>query len=136
MYVAGRNETNLFCEQIDKAGKLGLDIVCLGEAITLVGTGCSVKECAEPIPGSSARQLGDAARKNHIWVVAGLTERDGDIIYNTAVLLDSQGHLEGKCRTISPESENFPTIFGTIMADTNMAILQKSCYNFKSAFRV
>jgi predicted amidohydrolase len=97
----------LFCEQIDKAGKLGLDIVCLGEAITLVGTGCSVKECAEPIPGPSTRQLGDAARKNNIWVVAGLTERDGDIIYNTAVLLDRQGHLEGKYRTISPESEKF-----------------------------
>jgi len=132
VYLRPKNSTpkknlKLFCEQIDRAGKLGLDIVCLGEVITLVGTSCSVKECAELIPGPSTRQLGDAARKNHIWVVAGLTERDGDIIYNTAVLLDRQGHLEGKYRKVHLPREEwkkgitpgdsypvFQTDFGTI----------------------
>jgi predicted amidohydrolase len=90
----------LWCEQIDTAGKLGLDIVCLGEVISIVGTGCSVKDCAEPIPGSCTKQLGEAARRNHIWVVAGLTEKDGDIVYNTAVLLDRQGHLGGTYRKV------------------------------------
>lgn len=132
VYLRPRNSTpennlKLFCQQIDSAGKLGLDIVCLGEAITQVGTDCSVKDCAEPIPGPSTQQLGEAARRNRIWVVAGLTEREGDVIYNTAVLLDRQGQLAGKYRKVHLPREEwkkgitpghpypvFHTEFGTI----------------------
>jgi len=105
VYLRPRNSTpennlKLWCEQIDAAGKLGLDVVCLGEAITIVGTSCSVKDCAEPIPGPATRQLADAARRNRIWVVAGLTERVGDVVYNTAVLLDRKGRIAGKYRKV------------------------------------
>ena len=105
VYLRPKNSTpeknlKLWCEQIDAAGKLGLDIVCLGEVITIVGTGCSVKDCAEPIPGPATRQLGEAARRNNIWVVAGLTEQVGDVVYNTAVLLDRKGQLAGKYRKV------------------------------------
>ncbi len=94
------NNLKLWCEQIDAAGKLGLDIVCLGEAITMVGTGCTVKDCAEPIPGPVTLQLADAAKRNRIWVVAGVTEQAGDIVYNTAVLLDRNGRIAGKYRKV------------------------------------
>jgi len=90
----------LWCEQIDAAGKLGLDVVCLGEAMTMVGTSRSVKDCAEPMPGPATRQLADAARRNRIWVVAGLTEQVGDVVYNTAVLLDRKGRIAGKYRKV------------------------------------
>ena len=46
----------LFCGQIDAAGKLGLDIVCLPEAITVVGTGHSGPQLAERIPGPSTER--------------------------------------------------------------------------------
>jgi predicted amidohydrolase len=132
VYLRPRNSTpknnlRLFCEQIDGAGKLGLDIVCLGEAITIVGTGQTIKECAEPIPGPATKQLGDAARRNNIWVVAGLTELDGDTVYNTAVLLDRQGRIAGTYRKVHLPREEwtkgvtpgdlypvFRTEFGTI----------------------
>ena len=132
MYLRPRNSTpennlKLFCQQIDSAGKLGLDIVCLGEAITQVGTDRSVKDCAEPIPGPSTQQLGEAARRNRIWVVAGLTEREGDLVYNTAVLLNREGQLAGKYRKVHLPREEwkkgitpghsypvFGTDFGTI----------------------
>ncbi len=117
----------LFCDQIDEAGKLELDIVCLGEAITLVGTGCTINECAEPIPGPATDQLGAAARRNRIWVIAGLTERDGKTVYNTAVLLDREGQIAGKYRKVHLPREEwrqgitpgqdypvFQTDFGTI----------------------
>jgi predicted amidohydrolase len=94
------NNLKLWCEQIDAAGKLGLDVVCLGEAITMVGTGCTVKDCAEPIPGPVTSQLADAAKRNRIWVVAGVTEQAGDIVYNTAVLLDRNGRIAGKYRKV------------------------------------
>jgi len=121
------NNLNLFCKQIDDAGKLGLDIVCLGEAITSVGTKTKATDCAELIPGPTSKKLGNAARKNRIWVVAGIYERDGDHIYNTAILLDRNGKVAGKYRKIHlPRGEwkdgvtpgdsypVFQTDFGTI----------------------
>ena len=57
-----------------------------------------LQDVAEPIPGPATKRLGEAAQKNKIWVVAGLTERVGDIVYNTAVLLDRQGRVAGKYR--------------------------------------
>ena len=103
VYVRPRQSTpqknlKLWCEQIDAAGKLGLDIVCLGETITRVGTDATLQDVAEPIPGPATEQLGEAAEKNKVWVVAGLTERVGDVVYNTAVLLDRQGRVAGKYR--------------------------------------
>ncbi|MFW6108462.1 MAG: carbon-nitrogen hydrolase family protein, partial [bacterium] len=98
VYLVPRNSTpqknlDLWCQQIDAAGRLGLDAVCLGEAITLVGTGKTIADVAEPIPGPATRRLGEAARRNRLYVVAGLNERDGQTCYNTAVLLDRQGKL-------------------------------------------
>ena len=118
---------DLFCQYIDQAGQLGLDAVCLGEAITMVGTQKTLVDVAEPIPGPSTEKLGQAAARNRLWVVAGLMERDGPRVYNTAVLLDRQGKLAGKYRKvhlpreewqkgITPGSEYpvFKTDFGTV----------------------
>jgi len=132
VYFRPRNSTpekNLeaFCEQIDAAGRLGLDILCLPEAITMIGTGKKALDCAEPIPGPSTRRLGLAAKKNRLWVVAGLYETAGEQVFNTAVLLDRRGQLAGKYRKIhlprgewkkgiAPADEYpvFKTDFGTI----------------------
>ena len=132
VYFRPRNSTpeknlELFCGQVDAAGKLGLDIVCLSEAITSVGTSRTGIQCAEPIPGPSTERLGKAAKKNGLWVVAGLYERDGERVYNTAVLLDREGRLAGKYRKIHLPREEwkkgvtpgheypvFKTDFGTI----------------------
>jgi len=105
VYLRPKNSTpaknlDLFCQQIDEAGRLKLDILCLPEAITVVGTGRKEPEVAEPIPGPACERLAQAAKRNHLWVVAGLTERDGQNIYNTAVLLDRDGKLAGKYRKV------------------------------------
>jgi len=105
VYLRPRNSTpqknlKLWCEQIDAAGKMGLDIVCLGEAILAVGTPATMKDRAQPIPGPISEVLAEAAKRNKIWVVAGLTELDGDIVYNTAVLLDRSGEIAGKYRKV------------------------------------
>jgi predicted amidohydrolase len=118
---------DVWCAQIDAAGRLGLDIVCLCEAITVPGTGQSLTDSAEPIPGPSTERLAEAARRNHVWVVAGLIERDGKTAYNTAVLLDREGKLAGKYHKVHLPREEwkvgitpgdaypvFRTDFGTI----------------------
>jgi len=105
VYLRPRQSTpeknlKLWCQQIDQAGKLDLDIVCLGEAITIVGTGATTKDCAKPIPGPVTEQLAEAAKRNRIWVVAGITEQASDCVYNTAVLLDRKGRIAGKYRKV------------------------------------
>jgi len=117
----------LWCEQIDAAGKLKLDVVCLCEAILRIGTRATKGQVAKAIPGPDTEALGAAARRNKIWVVAGLAEREGDTLYNTAVLLDRRGRLAGKYRKVhlpreewkkgvTPGSEYpvFKTDFGTV----------------------
>jgi predicted amidohydrolase len=132
VYLRPRGSTpeknvDLFCQQIDDAGAQKLDIVCLPECITVIGTGRTGVECAEPIPGPSCEKLGAAALRNRIWVVAGLYERDGDRIYNTAVLIDREGRVAGKYRKVHLPREEwkkgitpgheypvFQTDFGTV----------------------
>jgi len=132
VYLRPQNSTparnmDLWCEKVREAGRLGLDIVCLGEAILQVGTSADAGALARPIPGPDTERLGAAAREAGVWVVAGLAERDGDRAYNTAVLLDRQGRLAGKYRKvhlpreewkkgITPGAEYpvFRTEFGTV----------------------
>jgi predicted amidohydrolase len=89
-----------FAELIDLAGAQHADIVCLPEGITVVGRGSDYCGAAEPIPGPTTEFLGQCAAKNNAYVVAGVYERDGKAIYNTAVLLGRDGKLIGKYRKI------------------------------------
>lgn len=98
---SAQDNLNKFAVLIDQAGAQKADIVCLPEAITMVGTGISYVNSSEPIPGPSTKFLGEAAKKNHVYIVAGLLERDGEIVYNTAVLINREGKLVGKYRKVS-----------------------------------
>jgi predicted amidohydrolase len=95
-------ERNLeaFLRQVDEAARLKVDIVCLPEGITVVGTGKKYADVAEEIPGPSTRRLGESAAKHRIYIVAGIYERDGNAIYNTSVLLSRQGDLIGRYRKV------------------------------------
>ncbi len=140
VYLVPRRSTpeknlDLWCEQIDAAGRLALDAVCLGEAITLVGTGRTVAETAEPIPGPATRRLGEAARRNRLYVVAGLNEKDGDACYNTAVLLDRQGKLVFTYRKVHLPREEWKqgitpgTTYPVYKADFGVVAIQ-ICYDW------
>jgi predicted amidohydrolase len=72
----------------------------LPEGIAVVGTGKSYVDVSEPIPGPSTAFLGQVAKRNQVYVVAGIYERDNDVVYNTAVLLDRNGELAGKYRKV------------------------------------
>jgi predicted amidohydrolase len=60
----------------------------------------------EPIPdGSYFRRLAALAKELNINLVAGLTEADGELRYNTAVLIGPNGRLIGKYRKHALEHE-------------------------------
>src|SRR5215510_15733925 len=55
-------------------------------------------ELAEPVPdGPSVRRLSDMARRHHLVLSVGLSEKDRDIVYNAQVLVGPEGYV-GKQR--------------------------------------
>ena len=78
------------------------DIVCLGEELLVEGNSRTYLSAAEEIPGPSTRLLGEKARRYGMYIVAGLTEKAGPLVYNTAVLID---------RPVSYTHLTLPTIY-------------------------
>lgn len=76
------------------------DLIVLPETLTYFGTGLSFAQCAEPIPGPSTEYFGALAKKHNLYIVAGLVERAGHLVYNVAVLLDPSGQVAGKYRKV------------------------------------
>jgi predicted amidohydrolase len=91
----------LFQPYIEQAGQSKVDIVCLPEGITLVGRNTSYLEASESIPGPTTEFLGALSKKYGMYIVAGILEKDGPVLYNTAVLLGRDGQLVGKYRKVS-----------------------------------
>ncbi|MBV9864295.1 MAG: carbon-nitrogen hydrolase family protein [Abitibacteriaceae bacterium] len=87
-----------FCRLIEESAAQRPDIICLPEGMTVVGTGKTYEEVSEPVPGPTTQKLGALARKLHTYIVAGLYERVGATIYNTAVLIGRQGEVVGTYR--------------------------------------
>jgi predicted amidohydrolase len=89
-----------FINLVEREVRPGTDIILLPEGMTVVGTGKSYAEIAEPLPGPTTEALAKVAREKNAWIVAGLYEREAPAIYNTAVLIDRQGRIAGKYRKV------------------------------------
>jgi len=116
-----------FLETVERTAPAKTDVILLPEGITVVGTGKKYEEVAESIPGPTTARLGELARKRSSYVAAGIYEREGSAIYNTAVLIDRAGNVAGKYRKVylpreeveaglTPGSDYpvFRTDFGTV----------------------
>jgi predicted amidohydrolase len=117
----------LFAPLIEEASRLRADLVVLPETLTYYGTGLKPEQVAEAIPGPSTEFFGGLAREHNLYIVAGLYERAGHLVYNVAVLLGPDGAVNGKFRKITlPTAEVdagvapgadypvFPTRFGKV----------------------
>ena len=87
-----------FSKLITQAADHSPDIICLPEGITVVGTGQSYADASELVPGPTTELLGQLAKTHQCYIVAGIYERVGLIVYNTAVLIDRRGILAGRYR--------------------------------------
>jgi predicted amidohydrolase len=116
-----------FVAAIDHTIPAKTDVIVLPEGITVIGTGKSYVDVSETIPGPTTTTLAEVAKRRSTYIVAGIYEREGEIVYNTAILLDRQGNLAGKYRKVylpSTEIEGgltpgndypvFHTDFGTV----------------------
>jgi nitrilase len=59
-------------------------------------------EAAIDVPGPAASRLGDIARRNGVYLVIGVIERDSGTLYCTIVFFSPDGALLGKHRKLMP----------------------------------
>ena len=93
----GEPERNLKRAQkmIEEARDAKCDIILLPECLDLAWTHPSAKKEAQPIPGAYSDILCQAAKDNHIYICAGLTEKDPikNRVYNTAIFINFDGEI-------------------------------------------
>lgn len=89
------------CAMIASAAELGAQAIVLPETLDLGWTADAALTEAESIPGARSAQLCKAARQHGVVVAAGLTERHGAQIYNSAVLIDHDGRIAATHRKIA-----------------------------------
>jgi predicted amidohydrolase len=78
---------------VRRAAEAECQIVVLPECLDAGWTHPAAVELAEPIPGRTSDALASAAAAHSMYLVAGLTEREGDRIYNAAVLIGPEGRI-------------------------------------------
>jgi len=88
-------------EMIRRASAKNCQVIVLPECLDAGWAHPSAREIAEEIPGKISDRLCKAARENNIMVIAGLTERDEERIYNSAILIDENGRILLKHRKIN-----------------------------------
>lgn len=99
--LPGQN-LSLAAKKIREAAKNGARIALLPEALDFGWCHTSARDQAGPIPGGkSFTALSRAAKENGVYVCAGIVERDGDRLYNAAVIINPAGDLLIKHRKLN-----------------------------------
>ncbi len=77
------------------------EIVCFPEMVILGWVNPDAHERACPIPGEDSGRLCELAKKYRIYLCAGLAEKAGTKLYDSAVLIDATGRILLKHRKIN-----------------------------------
>ncbi|MEM9017621.1 MAG: carbon-nitrogen hydrolase family protein, partial [Verrucomicrobiota bacterium] len=91
----------LFRPFIEEAAKGGADLVVLPELLTCKGVTSDYASVAETIPGPTTDFFGELSKDHGLYLVIGLPERDGELVYNVAVLLGPDGSIIGTYRKVT-----------------------------------
>ena len=86
---------------IAEAAKQKADLVVLGETLPYFGLGKPAVDTAEPVPGPTTDFFGGLAKQHTLYIVLSVYERDGRLVYNTAVVMGPEGTLVGKYRKVA-----------------------------------
>lgn len=86
---------------ISEARKAGAEIVCLPETAILGWVNPDAHKRAHPIPGEDSDRLCNLAKKYKVHLCAGLEEKDGKRLYDSAILTDDKEKIILKHRKIN-----------------------------------
>jgi predicted amidohydrolase len=100
----GQPEANLrrAADLAARAAAQGAQALLFPEALDCGWTHPSARQLAEAIPeGRTCLALRAMARQHGVFLCAGLVERDGDRVFNSAVLIDPQGQVRLRHRKLN-----------------------------------
>jgi predicted amidohydrolase len=99
----GEPERNLerASELIESAASQGCQLILLPETLDLGWTHPSVLKEAAPVPGRWSEKICKEAQKNKIYLCAGLTEKCGAKVFNSAIFVNPLGEILLKYRKIN-----------------------------------
>lgn len=83
---------------IDKAGRSSPDVILLSELVYESCYDAGSNKKAQPIPGQLTDIIGGYAKKYNTYIIFTMNEKDGDAIYNSAVIIGRDGAVCGKYR--------------------------------------
>ena len=86
---------------IMEAKEMGADIVCFPETSLFGWVNPVAHTRAYPIPGPDSDRLCVMAINHNIYICIGLAEKDGDKLYDSAILVDNRGNIILKHRKIN-----------------------------------
>ena len=97
---------------------------------------------AEPIPGKDSSRIGALAHKYGLMIAIGLDEKDGDRLYDTAILVDKSGRILWKHRKINvlpelmtpPYSQGRPEDIGVVETEFGRIAVLICADTFTDAF--
>lgn len=84
----------------EDASRHRADFLCLPEAADFGWLHQQARRDALPIPGTYTVFLSDLAARHRMWICAGCLEKDGNNVYNSAVIMDRAGKIVLKHRKI------------------------------------
>jgi len=90
---------------IQDAKSMDADIVCFPEMAILGWTNQDAHIRAFQIPGRDSERLSQLAKKYNIFINVGLGEKEGEKLFDAAILIDNQGKILLKHRKINILSE-------------------------------
>lgn len=97
---------------------------------------------AQPIPGKDSSRISSLARKYGLMIAIGLDEKDGDRLYDSAILVDKSGQLLWKHRKINvlpelmtpPYSQGRPEDIGVVETEFGRIAVLICADTFTDAF--
>ncbi len=99
-----QSNMEFFLRLARQAARHKLDLLCLPEVILSWGLpraeGEGLYRQAVTIPGEELRAFCKLARETRMALCFSVLERSGELLHNTAVLIDKQGKLAGKYRKV------------------------------------
>ncbi len=107
---------------LEQAEAQHADVAVFPESAILGWENPEAHQLAKPIPGQDSARIGELARKYKLMIAIGMDEKDGDRLYDSAILVDKSGKLLWKHRKINvlpelmspPYSEGRPEDIGIV----------------------
>lgn len=90
---------------LESAEKQGAQLACFPETAVLGWVNGEAHELADPIPGPTSERIAELARKHKLMICIGLAEKAGDELYDSVILVGTDGKIFAKHRKINTLAE-------------------------------